>query len=310
MRKIALLALIIFLATLLAAQAPNNPTSSNPLGGNLTVQDAGTCSTAGSFLWQRLPTNASTTTVNLSGTFSGTITVRESNNGGASWTTAGTQTSVGTSTYVTNGFTDICADLTTFTSGNFGVTLTTGVGVGVPALPGGSNTQVQYNNNGAFGGNAGLTFNGSATAPVLNLNGSVSGQILFGPGNGTQSTLTFGQSGPSMTASAQSGIPISISSGLLSSFIQSIGTNSVSGCTLSAAVGGASSGKFVSGTAGTCTVTITLPAVLNGWTCDAHDLTTAADANNVVQTAFTTTTATMSGTTASGDVITWKCQGW
>jgi hypothetical protein len=93
------------------------------------------------------------------------------------------------------------------------------------------------------------------------------------------------------------------------SFITS-GSPSVSGCSLSASVGGASAGKFASGTTGTCTVTITLPTAPTGWTCDAHDLTTAADANNVVQTAFTTTSATVAGVTVSGDVITWKCRGW
>ncbi len=127
-------------------------TASNPLGGNLTVQDAGTCSTTGSFLWQVLPSNASTTTVNLSGTFSGTVTVRESNNGGGSWTTAGTQTTVATASYSTNGFTDICADVTTYTSGTISITISTGLNTGpvgpagpaasgsgissVPALPG------------------------------------------------------------------------------------------------------------------------------------------------------------------------------
>lgn len=72
------------------------------------------------------------------------------------------------------------------------------------------------------------------------------------------------------------------------------------------ASGGASAGKFASGTTGTCTVTIT-PGITatNGFTCDAHDLTTPADVIN--QTATSTTTATISGTTASGDVVTWKC---
>lgn len=88
-----------------------------------------------------------------------------------------------------------------------------------------------------------------------------------------------------------------------------IGTQSVSGCALTAAVGGSWAGKFNSGTTGACTVTITFPDTANtGWTCDAHDTTTVADVIN--QTAFTTTTATISGTTASGDVITWKCVGF
>ena len=102
----------------------------NPLSGNLSVQDAGTCSTAGSFLWQQLPNNPYTTTVNLAGTFSGTLTVRESNNNGSVWTTAGTITSAGTTSYQTSGYTDFCVDLTTFTSGVFQVSITTGSVIG------------------------------------------------------------------------------------------------------------------------------------------------------------------------------------
>ncbi len=70
--------------------------------------------------------------------------------------------------------------------------------------------------------------------------------------------------------------------------IQAGGTNNVSGCALTVALGGASAGKFASGTTGACTVTIT-PGITTttGYACDAHDLTTPADVIN--QTAFTTT---------------------
>lgn len=99
----------------------------NPVTGVLSVQDGGTCSTANSYVTQQLPVNASTTTVNLAGTFSATLTVRESNNGGASWTTAGTLSSAGTSTYSTNGFSHLCVDLTAYTSGNIQVSISTGL---------------------------------------------------------------------------------------------------------------------------------------------------------------------------------------
>lgn len=102
-------------------------TASNPLGGNLAVQDAGTCSTTGSFLWQTLPTNAGTTTLNLAGTFTATVTVRESNNGGGTWSTANTLSAVGTTTYSTNGFTDFCVDVTAFTSGSVAISISTGL---------------------------------------------------------------------------------------------------------------------------------------------------------------------------------------
>jgi hypothetical protein len=125
MRKLLLFLILLFASNAVAQQPHSDPT--NPMGGNLNVQDAGVCSTAGSYLWQKLPINAGTTTVNLAGTFVGTVTIRESNNGGGTWTTAGTQTAVGTSTYATGGFTDLCADLTTFTSGIFQVSISTGL---------------------------------------------------------------------------------------------------------------------------------------------------------------------------------------
>lgn len=86
----------------------------------------------------------------------------------------------------------------------------------------------------------------------------------------------------------------------------SIGAQSISGCSLTNALGGSWAGSFKSGTTGPCTVTIT-PGITapNGFVCDAHDLTTVADAIN--QTAYSTTTATINGTTASSDLITWKC---
>lgn len=100
----------------------------NPVSAPLYAQDAGTCSaTANSNLIQQLPPNASTTTVNLSGTFSATVTVRASNNGGATWVTLGTASAAGTTTYGTNSYTHLCADVTTYTSGTVNVTISTGV---------------------------------------------------------------------------------------------------------------------------------------------------------------------------------------
>jgi len=140
------------------------------------------------------------------------------------------------------------------------------------------------------------------TSQILSLSSTVL-QIQDSTGNvqlnmlGSSGASSFGRSNFA-TAAIFNGVEISN------------GTNNVSGCSLSSAAGGAGAGKFASGTSGACTVTITLPTALNGWTCDAHDLTTAADANNVVQTAFTVNTATISGTTVSGDIITWKCEGF
>jgi hypothetical protein len=85
------------------------------------------------------------------------------------------------------------------------------------------------------------------------------------------------------------------------------GTQTVSGCSLSANVGGAWAGKFVSGTAGTCTVTITPgDTAPNGFSCWANDLTTPANVIHQTGT-LSTTTATIAGTTATSDVVTWGC---
>jgi hypothetical protein len=80
------------------------------------------------------------------------------------------------------------------------------------------------------------------------------------------------------------------------------GTIAVSGCALTAAAGGSAAGQFHSGTTGTCTVTVTSGYIApNGWFVRANDLTTPADTLN--QTGSTTTTATFSGTTVTGDLI-------
>lgn len=86
-----------------------------------------------------------------------------------------------------------------------------------------------------------------------------------------------------------------------------------SGCSVSATTGGATAGTYTSGTTGTCTVTITMNGATgltatNGWSCWAADLTTPADL--ITQTASSTTTATLAGTTVSGDVINFGCMGY
>lgn len=95
--------------------------------------------------------------------------------------------------------------------------------------------------------------------------------------------------------------------------VQVTGTTfTISGCSTTTLVGGASRGSFHSGTTGTCTPVITMggatgiSGVTNGWACFAVDVTTPADI--IQQTASNGTTATLSGTTASGDVIIFNCE--
>ncbi len=151
-------------------------------------------------------------------------------------------------------------------------------------VPGGIDGQVQYNNNGVFGGIA-STGSGNivrSAAPTLT-------------GLTTVGSLT---AGTSVTAAAN----------------LSAGTKfTISGCTAGTTIGGASAGSFVSGTTGTCTVVITINgatglAAANGWVCYANDQTTPADL--IHQTASNTTTATLSGTTLTNDVISFGCMGY
>ncbi|MDR3519291.1 MAG: right-handed parallel beta-helix repeat-containing protein [Candidatus Pacebacteria bacterium] len=89
----------------------------------------------------------------------------------------------------------------------------------------------------------------------------------------------------------------------------------MSGCSATSATGGAKAGSYASGTTGTCTVALTFNGatglsgtVPNGWSCTANDLTTPADV--IHQSASTTSTATLSGTTVSGDVVNFSCQSY
>lgn len=97
--------------------------------------------------------------------------------------------------------------------------------------------------------------------------------------------------------------------------VQSIGTTfSIAGCaTTSALTGGATAGSFSTTAVGACAAVITMGDSLtatNGWSCHANNRTHATSANILVETASNTTTATLSGTTASGDVIDFACTAY
>lgn len=298
MKKLVILSTFLACAVFFVAVLPSpaQKTPANPLGGNLTVQDAGTCSTTGSFLWQQLPSNASTTTVNLAGTFSGTLTIRLSNNGGGTWTTNTTTTSVGNTTIVTNSFTDICADVTTFTSGVFQVTLSTGVGVGVPALVGGPLNAVQFNNPlGTFAGSPAFTFAPGGTN-VLTV-GQLA--ISFGQIN----LIAASGSSPSLAGSTTVANQINVSGALQAgSGLVSGGSLSLTGtgacATFSATAGGAWAGSATcSGTTGAATVVITPgPTAPHFWGCFGSDLTHLL---NGIQSGFSATTCTLSFTSVT-----------
>jgi hypothetical protein len=78
-------------------------------------------------------------------------------------------------------------------------------------------------------------------------------------------------------------------------------------CTTASQVGGNTAGKFTA----TCTaqtVIIALPTAPNGWVCNTHDITTVADI--LAQTAYSTTSCTVTGTTVASDVIVFDAIGF
>jgi hypothetical protein len=80
-----------------------------------------------------------------------TVLPEDLSTGGPSWDTSGYLTAAGFKVGSQTGF----------LKANGTVDTNTYITSAPPTLPGGSNTQIQYNNNGVFGGSAGLTFNGT-----------------------------------------------------------------------------------------------------------------------------------------------------
>lgn len=79
-------------------------------------------------------------------------------------------------------------------------------------------------------------------------------------------------------------------------------------CTTASQTGGATAGTFAATcTAQTVIITFAFTAP-TGWSCNAHDLSTPADALN--QTASSTTTATLTGTTVASDTISFNCMAY
>ena len=83
----------------------------------------------------------------------------------------------------------------------------------------------------------------------------------------------------------------------------------VASCSPSSTVGTSTAGKFVAGATGTCNFVVTLGGATgitaaNGWSCAVSDSTTA---NLMRESAYTTTTATLTGTVVTNDVIIFNC---
>lgn len=178
-----------------------------------------------------------------------------------------------------------------FITGRDGVG-TSRAGGAISGTAGNSTTAVQGANVSWTAGNGGPTGNGGTVTLKAGNGGATSGgggDVILTPG-----TATAGSVGGKINS--QGAIAIT-------------GTKfTASGCSNSTTVGGAAAGSYNSGTTGTCTVTVTLPTVPNAYACHASNVTTTANAQSM--TASTSTSATFSGTTNSGDVIKFMCIGY
>ena len=211
---------------------------------------------------------------------------------------------------VNAGYTNTTGYYNSFVGMNAGQANTTGnYNSFVGASAGQANTTGSYNS--FLGANAGRYIADGATSNTTG-NSSIylgylskaktdgdTNESVIGPnatGNGSN-TVTLG--GPGTTGVYSIGV-------LNSPGYLSTGTNTVSGCSLTVSAGGATAGKFNSGTTGSCTVTITPGFTApNGFSCWANDITTPAD--KLQQLSMRQTAPTIGGTTVSGDVITWGC---
>jgi len=90
-------------------------------------------------------------------------------------------------------------------------------------------------------------------------------------------------------------------------FVGSGSLPGMSGCSATTQTGENTIGTYTSGTSGTCAVTLTFSTTAPiGWNCSAWDRTTPADLQGET-TGGSATTAIISGTTVTGDVVQFAC---
>jgi len=157
-------------------------------------------------------------------------------------------------------------------------------GLGAATAPGGSDTQLQYNNSSAFGGAAGLTTDGT------NLNILAQGDLRLQDTTGNQyvahqaagTTTTYTVTWPGAVATSNDQILTSTTGGVLSWVDNSGGTDwqtVVTGTTKTAVAG---EGYFIDTTSNVCNVT--LPAGTLGDEVSLVDYAATFDSNNLTVT--------------------------
>jgi hypothetical protein len=146
----------------------------------------------------------------------------------------------------------------------------------------------------------------NADATVITTDPTLQSQFYPGFTAGNTEQLSVNSSGNLTTSGTVSAASVSAAASL------SNGTTfGASGCSAGTFTGGATAGSYKSGTTGTCTVTVTMgggASATHGWACSVWDLTTTTDVQK--QSTSSTTQVTFSGTTATGDVITFSCVGY
>ena len=267
-------------------------------------------------------TSSSTGIVNLKGTTSGTVALSVADTAGT-WTMK-LPTSAGTNGYYLQ-------------TDGLGNTVWAAGGGGGGGSPGGSNTQVQYNNLGAFGGAPGFTFDGTATVGIgvasttsatLNLyNASSANAVSLKSGNNVSAwSMTLptdaGTNGYAMVTDGSGNMSWSaiaagtINTGVVGQLTYYSGTNALSGTTTGTGVLTAlgnntnsasgvavlnGSGVLAVAQGGTATGTAGIGAFNNITGYTASGATGTTSTNLVFSTSPTITTLTTSGNvTATG----------
>jgi len=156
--------------------------------------------------------------------------------------------------------------------------------VGLTTSPAGSDTQLQYNNSGAFGGAAGLTTDGTNLNILaqgdLRLQDTTGNQYVAHQAAGTTTTYTI--TWPGAVASSNDQILTSTTGGVLSWVDNSGGTSwqaVVTGATQTAVAG---NGYFIDTTSNVCN--LTLPAGTLGDEVSVVDYAGTFDTNNLTVT--------------------------
>src|SRR5271165_2415153 len=121
--QIAALVLLLLSASIAGAQQ-QQASYSNPVGGNLLAGGAN-CATSQACIWQKLPLTATTSTVTIAGTFSATVIIEYSADGGNTWTQQSSQTAPIVVTFTSTSYTDVRARCSAYTSGSVGVNIQT-----------------------------------------------------------------------------------------------------------------------------------------------------------------------------------------